>query len=270
MLSNQQVEKQMEQNSIIESKIKPISWGPTLIILICVSMMFYFTHYHFVPHFADETGKPYLIGYLIGWITTVSVIFVVSIVAYRIEGNKVSSKEFAKRFRLKKMDTKDWLWTTLLLVVVLVSYLGLTPVSKWLATIGVFAPHPDFPSDLSPEGLNNLQPGLLFGMNLKGKWWIVGVYFVGWVINIIGEEFFYRGWLLPRQELAFGNSAWIINGTMFTLQHWMQPWNFLAILPGALLMVYIVQIRKNTWIAIIQHGVVNLGLLLHIIRGVLM
>jgi membrane protease YdiL (CAAX protease family) len=90
-----------------------------------------------------------------------------------------------------------------------------------------------------------------------------------WVLNIFGEEFWYRGWMLPRQEVAFGKFAWVINGTMFTFQHWMQPWNFLAILPGALFMSFVLQLRKNTWIGIIQHGLINFGLFIHVLKGVI-
>jgi membrane protease YdiL (CAAX protease family) len=76
--------------------------------------------------------------------------------------------------------------------------------------------------------------------------------------------------MLPRQELSFGKYAWIVNGLMFTFQHWLQPWNFLMILPGALFAVYVVQRRKNTWITIIQHGLMNLTLFIHIVRSILM
>ena len=125
-------------NSIDAHNIKPISWGPSLVILLCISMMYYFTHYHFVPYFANKTQQPYLIGFLIGWITTVSIISVVSIVAFRSEGNKVISKEITQRFRMKKMNLKDWMWTLILIAVSLVSYVGLSPVAEWLATINIF------------------------------------------------------------------------------------------------------------------------------------
>ena len=167
------------------------------------------------------------------------------------------------------MSGKDWIWTIILILVVLVTYFGLTSASEWLASFRLFSPHPDFPPDMSPEGLSNLKQGVLFGMTLKGKWWIVIAYFIGWVLNILGEEFWYRGWMLPRQEVAFGKFAWLINGTMFTFQHWMQPWNFLAILPGALFMSFVLQLRKNTWIGIIQHGLINLGLFIHVLKGVI-
>jgi membrane protease YdiL (CAAX protease family) len=131
----------------------------------------------------------------------------------------------------------------------------------------MFAPHPAFPPDMT-GGVEALTPGVLFGMQLRGQWWVIGVYFIGWVFNILGEEFWYRGWMLPRQELAFGRFAWIVNGVIFTFQHTLQPWNYLMILPGALFMVYVIQRRRNTWIGIIQHGLLNISLLLFAVQGV--
>jgi membrane protease YdiL (CAAX protease family) len=94
------------------------------------------------------------------------------------------------------------------------------------------------------------------------------LYFVGWFFNIFGEEFWFRGYILPRQELAFGKATWLVNGLMFTLNHIWQPWILIAILPSSLLLAYSVQSRKNTWIGILQHGFVNFGLLVFLIIGV--
>ena len=253
----------------IKSGLKPLSWGPSLFALLCVALMYRVTHYAFVPYYTEITGQPYLVGYLVGWISTVGIIFLASLLAYKFERNRFNFKDFFIRYRLKRMSGKDWLWTIILILVVLVTYFGLASVSKWLASFKLFAPHPDFPPDMSPEGVSNLKQGVLFGMTLKGKWWIVIAYLIGWILNILGEEFWYRGWMLPRQEVAFGKFAWLINGTIFTFQHWMQPWNFLAILPGALFMSFVLQLRKNTWIGIIQHGLINLGLFIHVLRGVI-
>jgi membrane protease YdiL (CAAX protease family) len=204
-----------------KNQLRPLSWLPSLTILFIIASIQYITHYLLIPHFTKTTGQPYLVGYLIGWISTVGIIFVASIIAYKIEGNKF------------------------------------------------FAPHPAFPPDMSPQGAANIKQGILFGMILKGNWWIIIAYFIGWVLNILGEEFWYRGWMLPKQEVAIGKFAWILNGVVFTFQHWMQPWNFLVILPGALFMSFVLQMRKNTWIGIIQHGLLNMALFIHVIRGVM-
>ena len=226
--------------------------------------MIYVTHYVFVPAFQRWTGQPYLVGYLIGWGTNMTLVFAASLIAYKVEGNPLTWQAFSKRYWLDHMRAADWLWTLIVLLVVLGTYFSLSLTTGWLARFPLFAPHHSFPIDMV-TGI--LKPGYLFGMHLDGKWWVVIAYFIFWVFNILGEEFFYRGWLLPRQELAFGRFAWLVNGLMFTFQHWLQPWNFLCILPGALFAVFVVQGRRNTWIMIIQHGLMNVSLLVYIILG---
>ena len=70
--------------------------------------------------------------------------------------------------------------------------------------IPILAPHPLVPARLSAQGL--LPRGFRaysMGMPLAGKWWVAVVFFVaGWLLNIFGEEFWFRGYILPRQELV--------------------------------------------------------------------
>jgi membrane protease YdiL (CAAX protease family) len=75
--------------------------------------------------------------------------------------------------------------------------------------------------------------------------------------------------MLPKQELAFGKYAWVVNGLMFNFQHAFQPWNLLALLPGSLLVSYVMQRQGNTWMSIIWHGLLNAGLLVFVIHGVI-
>jgi membrane protease YdiL (CAAX protease family) len=106
------------------------------------------------------------------------------------------------------------------------------------------------------------------GMPLTGEWWVALVFFVGWLLNVFGEEFWFRGYILPRQELTMGSRAWIANGLMFGFNHIWQPWNLLLILPGALLGAYVVQRRSNTWILIVMHGLINLSLVVVVILNI--
>jgi membrane protease YdiL (CAAX protease family) len=248
------------------SQLKPLGWKPSLIIFLVMSATIYATHYWFAPAFQAATGQPYLVGYLIGWGVNMALVLSASLVAYKWEGRPFAWHAFADRYRLSRMNSTDWLWTLVVLLGTLGFYFGLAFTSRWLAALPILAPHPAFPDDLVT---GKLIPGELFGMPLQGQWWILAVYLVGWLLNIFGEEFWYRGWMLLRQELAFGKHAWLVNGSMFTFQHWLQPWNSLAILPGALLAVYAVQRRRNTWITIIQHGLMNFTLFGYVLLGVM-
>lgn len=248
-------------------KLKPLGWTSSIILFLIPAVILRVTHYAFAPAYKLTTGKPYLVGYLIGWVSTMFLYFVASLIAYRLDGHSVTKEAFLSRYRLKKMRLADWFWTLAMLIFSIAFLVTLSFTTKWLKSIPLFAPHPEFPPDMV-DMAKYLSPGVLFEMPLKGEWWLIGVYFIGWIFNIVGEEFWYRGWMLPRQEVAFGKFAWLINGLMFNFQHTFQPWNVLAMLPGSLFVSYAVQRQRNTWMSIIWHGIVNVSLLIFIIQGV--
>jgi membrane protease YdiL (CAAX protease family) len=226
------------------------------------------TLYYLAPAYKIATGKPYLVGYLISWAGSMFLIFIASMVVYKIDGHPLTKEAFITRYRLKKLVRADWVWVVAMLVFAIVSFAALSFTTGILKSIPLFSPHPEFPPDMVDMD-NNLIPGVLFEMPLQGNWWLVVVYFIGWFLNIAGEEFWYRGWMLPRQEVAFGKNAWLINGLMFNFQHTFQPWNMLAMLPGSLFLSYAVQRRGKTWMSIIWHGLMNISLLIFITQGVI-
>lgn len=255
----------MEHSNVI----KRLGIKGSIIIFLIPASILYIAHYYFAPAFIQHTGQPYLIAYLIAWFTTMLMFFIASIIAYLKEGHPVKIKEFIDRYRLSRMPKQDWIWILIVLIIQAGTYFGLGFTSKWLAKIPIFAPHPVFAPEFGPAGGSAHIPGELMGMTLLGKWWIVIVYLFGWIFNILGEEFWFRGYLLPRQELSFGKFAWIANGLMFGFNHIWQPWNLLMIIPGALIGAYIVHKRKNTWVLLIPHGILNVTLLIVIILNVI-
>ena len=240
--------------------IKPLGILPTVLFYLVPTIILYAAHYLLVPSYLQRTGHPYLAGYLIGWVSTMLMFFIAALAAYRMEGNPWTGKSFAERYRLKKISGKDVIWTLAVLIFMGVTYFGLGFTTEWLARVTIFAPHPSFAPEFGPDGASAHVPGAFMGMVLKGKWWIALVFFLGWFFNIAGEELWFRGYILPRQERAFGKNAWIANGIMFWLNHIWQPWNLLIILPGVLFGVYVVQRRQNTWILLISHGLLNFTL----------
>jgi membrane protease YdiL (CAAX protease family) len=248
-------------------ELKPLGWGSSIGLLLVTATVLRITHYVFAPAYKLATGKPYLVGYLIGWVSTMFLFFVASLIAYRLDGYPIEKKAFVTRFRLNRMEKADWVWTLAMIVFAVLSLAALSFTQPILRSIAFFSPHPAFPPDMV-DIASRLTPGFLFEMPLQGKWWLIGVYFIGWLLNVVGEEFWYRGWMLPRQEMAFGKYAWVINGLMFNFQHTFQPWNMVAMLPGSLFLSYVVQRQRKTWMSIIWHGLLNFSLLIFIIQGV--
>lgn len=66
---------------------------------------------------------------------------------------------------------------------------------------------------------------------LAGNWTWYAILMTMFIFNtVLGEELFFRGFLLPRMNGAFGRWDWAVNGLYFTAYHLHVPWA----LPGRL------------------------------------
>lgn len=248
--------------------MRPLGLLGSIVLFAVPATVLYYAHFFFVPSYVTRTGNPYLVGYLIAWSSTMALFLAAALVGYRLESNPFRWKTLSARFRLARMSRTDWLWALGLFVISMTLYFGLGFTSQILARIPFLAPHPLVPSDFGAGGASARVPGLLMGMPLAGKTWVAAVFIVGWLLNVVGEEFWFRGYLLPRQEQAMGARAWIANGLMFGFNHIWQPWNLLLIVPGALLGAYVVQRRQNTWILVAVHGAMNVILVVVVLLNV--
>lgn len=222
--------------------------------------------YGIMPSLA-ALGLPIFFNYLLVYATApMLVLFVVSLIAYRREGRALSRSGIADRFRLGQMNGRCWLWAIGLLVFMFVSAGALSFTARWVSSI--IAPPAYWPAELkpgaAPASTNAALPTEFMGVPLAGNWWILPVLVASLVIATLGEEFWWRGYILPRQELVYGNRTWIVHGLPWAAFHLFAPWNFISILPGCLAVSYVAQKLKNTWPGIIAHGLAN-GLLVLIV-----
>ena len=136
------------------------------------------------------------------------------------------------------MDGGDWLWALggFAVVGVLTGGIG--------AALGALADRSQLhPSFMAFEPLG------------PGRYWIFGAWLPFFALNILGEEFVWRAFMLPRQEVAFGEKAWLVNAVLWLLFHAAFPWQVLVTLvPITLILPYVVQRRRSTWIGIVIHG----------------
>lgn len=91
-----------------------------------------------------------------------------------------------------------------------------------------------------------------------GRYWILAAWLPFWLLNILGEEFLWRGVLLPRQEVAFGANAWYVNALGWFLFHLAFGWHLMVVLiPILFILPYVVQRRENASLGIVIHAAVN-------------
>jgi uncharacterized protein len=73
--------------------------------------------------------------------------------------------------------------------------------------------------------------------------------------TVLGEEFLFRGVLLPKMNAVFGRWDWLANGVLFGLYHLHQPWGILgSIGTGALLYALPAKHFRSTWMPIVVHS----------------
>ena len=90
---------------------------------------------------------------------------------------------------------------------------------------------------------------------LAGSWGWFAVLVVLWVFNtVLGEELFFRGYLLPRMAGAFGRWDWLANGVLFAGYHLHVWWGIPRILLDALTLALPSRYSRSALIGIAVHS----------------
>jgi membrane protease YdiL (CAAX protease family) len=199
------------------------------------------------------------------WVFLAAIVFgagaelVAGLVLLHREGYSVGPNTLRDRIRLRWPS--GWrAWIVALIVLALGMGLGMAagPLNAKLATVPGFVPPSWWPGVSNPtiqvQGASDVFPDI----NLRGNYLFVLLYFtVGLVFNILGEEIYYRGYLLPRMRGVFGAWDWIANGILFTLKHVYQRWMYPGILVGGLSFAFAAGPLASLPLAMVFHWVGN-------------
>lgn len=107
-------------------------------------------------------------------------------------------------------------------------------------------------------------------LDLKGQWWLLGIALVSGLFNyFLGEEFLFRGVLLPKMRMVFGKYDWVANAVLFGLYHLHKPWSILTNILGSLAITWPASRFRSNWMAIIVHGVEGVFMLVSVLAVIL-
>lgn len=251
------------------NNIQPMSFGISLLVFGVPALVF-FIGFHVVMPALIRSGFTPFYAYFIGLGVPLVLMVVASLLAYRKEGNLMEWDAFKERFRLHRLSLKMWLLTLGAFIAILIIYGALMQLNVMLLNTGIIPIPASLPAFLDTRGG---MPGMsamdqAFG-GLSGNWLALFSFFVLLFFNVIGEEFWWRGYILPRQEMAFGNRTWIVHGCLWTFFHAFKWWDILGILPLTLMLPFLVWKFKNNTIGIVLHFLINGMGLIAILVGIL-
>jgi CAAX protease family protein len=142
------------------------------------------------------------------------------------------------------------LWAVpFLLAVAAVELVLNTPIENaWVSVFPFFAEPGGYGFDAIFRSREILQ-------RLEGAWWFFALFVFQAAFNtIFGEEFLFRGVLLPKMEGVFGRWSWAANGVLFGLYHVHQPWGIPNAVLTGLLYAFPAYRYRSTWMAVVLHS----------------
>jgi membrane protease YdiL (CAAX protease family) len=200
-------------------------------------------YFFFIPIFR-QWGYPSMMALM----CAVAVILIPAELGYLLYQGKKKNGRFSLSgvvfYRTSIPFQQYFIWVPVLVVVMGIIFMPMKPVDAFLQQ-KLFAWIPV------------LESGLEAGYSRSALiWTTIMLAIFGAVIAPIVEEFYFRGYLLPRMDYA-GKLAPLLHTLLFGLYHMWTPWMFLTRTLGMLPITVAVQ-RKNLNLAIIVHILVNM------------
>jgi len=229
---------------------------------------------------AIYNGMPALIAagltqfeaFIVSFTVPSAILFALAFGFVQREGASMTWSRLRDRFRLHRLNRRDWIWTIGgFLIAFLAGGMMSGAARQLIAAFPAIEPPDFFPPILDPRVTlsTDLFAGFVGG-SLVGNWGVFILYATALFFNIFGEELWWRGTILPRQELVHGRSTWVVHGLLWTLFHVpFYPWAMASLLPVCLIIAHVSQRRQNNTPAIIIHWLYN-GLPLLLVLGMVL
>lgn len=221
---------------------KKLGFWDSLVIYISAAILMYLQTRFVIPWLGRITGQEIILfWFIVGGLGIFLPLILLGVVLLKKEGHSLSKQTWILRLRFRRVTRRDFLWCLAGLVVV--------GILSGLLLKGVTLVAGEF--DHSP-------PFMAFEPLTKGRYWLLLVWFPYWILNIMGEEFLWRGVMLPRQEVALGKYAWLFHGFGWGLFHIAFGWQLMVtLLPMIFVQSFVVQKTQNSWTGVIMHAAMN-------------
>jgi membrane protease YdiL (CAAX protease family) len=256
--------------STAQPRLQPLG-GLTSLLYFGIPAALTFASFHAWQPWLERQGYSELVSYLAAMIVPLALLFSGALIVYnRCEKRPLTWAAFAERMRLRRLTGRDLLLSLLILAVGTLGYGLFSAASMVLIRAGLLTIPADAPALTNPLiALTRESLAQSAGGHIQGLWAAALLALIMFFFNIVGEELWWRGIILPRQELALGRFAWLYHGVLWALFHIFKWWDVLPLLPVCLILPYISQRTRSNWPALIGHALMNVGGPLVIILAVM-
>ncbi len=244
-------------------KIRPLSNWQTAVAFGLPGLVMVFSFHWFMP-WLQTLGLTPFESIVVSHTVPMALLLTAAVVMFhRVEGYPLTWGAFRQRLRYPTLTWRAVLQGMGLFLLLLVGYGLLNAFSQLLITQGWLPLPQNLPALLDPRvTLSTAVLDTMVGGQISGNWAVIILYFIMLSFNIVGEELWWRGYLLPRQEVRYGRFAWVWHGLLWTAFHVFKWWDLIGLLPVCLAIAYVSQRTKNNWPAFLAHFLFNgLGLL---------
>jgi len=234
----------MKPQPVSEQEIQPHSIWQSIILHLFPGVLLLVFFVMAVP-FVDRLGLPLRFAAMLG-VFLVLIPFELGVLFY--EGKKRNGRFSLRGVVVYRERIPLWqyfLWVPLLVVWSSIWALLLSPLGDLLSkTVFSWLPTWFLYSD------NGVTSRIILVV-------MVIVYGITNVSAAIVEELYFRGYLMPRLSSLKGWSP-LVNTVLFALQHFLTPWQQPFIILGVLPQAYLVYKKRNIYLGILAHSILNL------------
>jgi membrane protease YdiL (CAAX protease family) len=224
------------------TQIRKLGIGGSFAIYVPAAMLMYFLTKYLIPFLSKTTGQEtILFWFLVAGLGIFTPLIIAGWLILRAEDYRCTKSTLTDRLRFRRLTGNDLIWA--LSGLILAGILSGLVMKVLIMITGDFSHSPAFMS------FEPLSPG---------RYWLLLVWLPYWILNILGEEFLWRGVMLPRQEAAFGKKAWLMHSLGWGLFHIAFGWQLmLTLIPLIFILSYTVQKTRNSWVGVIMHAGLN-------------
>lgn len=224
--------------------MKPTSTLSSIKYFLTPALLLFATYHFAMPELVYYGINPFTAWFLALLFPMVCLLLASLYLVYR-ETKKLNFETLKDRFRLKKLNYKTLAISIVSAMIIFFTMEILKKAEANLIEINYIT---------LPDVLKLINE--MFN-DLAGNWTKFSMISLLLVFNIIGEEFYFRGYILPKQELVFKNYTWLIHGILWSFFHIFKWWEMIGLIPLTMLLPFIVQKTKNTTVGIMIHSLIN-------------